>query len=237
MAPSTGGPAATNARRPVAVQERRHGAHGAGERRGWPRPPPAAAAAPRSRRPPAHPPPRRTAQATSIPHPFEAAAAHRRTARAAGAAPGRAAADAAAPARRARLEADAIKAHAEKMDWRALYEKGGAAVQAGSAAQPNMGADRAARPAASGETAAAAVETPQREFVCTSSASMVAWSAATPSPTATTVPNTPLINDRLGRPPGVTPGSGSPPTPGPTSASVTSSPAHLRAVDASLRSN
>ena len=116
------------------------------------------------------------------------------------------------------------------MDWRALYEKKVEPPCKPSALRnPNMGGAGSSRPdsAASGETAAAAVETLQREFVSwSSSASMAAArSAATPSPTATTAPNTPLINDRLGALRQVpTPGSGSPPTPGPTSASVTSSP-------------
>ena len=173
--------------------------------------PPAARrpAAPPTAALPAHPPPRRTAQATSISPPgSRRPRAHRRTARAeAGAAPRlAAAADAAAPLAELGSEADAIKAHAffEKMDWRALYEKKVEPPCKPSALRnPNMGGAGSSRPdsAASGETAAAAVETLQREFVSwSSSASMAAaWSAATPSPTATTAPNTPLINDRLGR--------------------------------------
>ena len=117
--------------------------------RGVPRPPPAAPPRPPRAALPAHPPPRRTRRRSRSPHLALGgrALAHRRTARAEACAAPRlaAAADAAAPARRARLGGrrdQGPRFLREDGLARAVREKGGAALQAERAAQPEHGRRR-----------------------------------------------------------------------------------------------
>ena len=121
-------------------------------------------------------------------------------------------------------------------DWRALYEKAGAAAE--RAAQPEHGRRRIEPPGLRRlRDVAAAVKTLARirlvVVVGVDGGGAVGRDAIADGDDG---PNTPLINDRLGRSARCPPGSGSPPTPGPTSAS-TSRRGRNSAMDALARSN